>query len=105
MRAELDKHARRLAGAMIDGKTGEDLNKLTADYAAAAAQMTKIEADAFAKIYAMLKPNQQAKAEQAFELMAGMFSRRARAAAADAAAGWAAAAWARGRGEAGRGLP
>ena len=74
MRAELDKQRAQIAGAMIDGKTGDDLNKALADYAAAAAQMTKVEAEAFAKIYALLKPNQQAKADQAFELMAGMFA-------------------------------
>jgi hypothetical protein len=36
--------------------------------------MTGIEAEAFGKLYALLKPNQQAKAPQAFELMAGMFA-------------------------------
>ena len=36
--------------------------------------MTNIEAEAFGKIYALLKPNQQSKAPQAFELMAGMFA-------------------------------
>ena len=36
--------------------------------------MTSIEAEAFGKLYALLKPNQQAKAPQAFELMAGMFA-------------------------------
>ena len=59
---------------MIDGKSGDELNKPMADYAAAAAQMTRVEAEAFGKIYALLKPNQQAKSEQAFELMAGMFA-------------------------------
>ena len=74
IRADLDDKRAKIAGAMIDGKTGDELNKLTAEYAAAAAQMTKVEADAFAKIYAGLKPNQQSKADQAFELMDGMFS-------------------------------
>jgi hypothetical protein len=36
--------------------------------------MTSIEAEAFGKLYALLKPNQQAKAPQAFELMAGLFA-------------------------------
>jgi hypothetical protein len=74
VRTELDKQRAQIAGAMIDGKTGDELNKALADYAAAAAQMTKVEAEAFAKTYALLKPNQQAKADQAFELMAGMFA-------------------------------
>ena len=42
-------------------------------YTAAAAKMTGIEASAFAKIYATLKPNQQSSAAQAFAIMAGMF--------------------------------
>jgi hypothetical protein len=73
VRVELDKQRAQIAGAMIDGKTGEELQKLVAGYAGIAAQMTRVEADAFGKIYAMLKPNQQSKAAQAFELMAGMF--------------------------------
>ncbi|HMD69861.1 MAG TPA: Spy/CpxP family protein refolding chaperone [Bryobacteraceae bacterium] len=40
------------------------------------AQMDGIEATAYGKIYALLKPNQQKNAEQVFdELMAGMFIR------------------------------
>src|SRR5436190_17301981 len=41
-------------------------------YTAAAAEMAAIEARTFAKIYAMLKPNQQPNAPQAFAIMAGM---------------------------------
>jgi len=74
IRTDLDDRRAKIAGALIDGKPAEELNKLNADYAAVAAQMTKVEADAFAKIYALLKPNQQAKAEQAFELMDGIFT-------------------------------
>ncbi len=74
VRAEMDDRRAKIAGALIDGKTGDELSKLTADYAEVAAKMTKVEADAFAKIYALLKPNQQGKADQAFELMAGIFS-------------------------------
>lgn len=42
-------------------------------YAAAASEMAAIEARTFTKIYAMLKPNQQANAAPAFAIMAGMF--------------------------------
>ena len=42
-------------------------------YAAAAAEMAAIEARTFAKIYALLKPNQQPNAPQAFAIMSGMF--------------------------------
>jgi hypothetical protein len=73
VRTEMDKARADLAGAMIDGNP-DNVAKLTANYAGVAAKMTAIEADAFGKIYAELKPNQQGKAEQAFELMAGVFS-------------------------------
>jgi hypothetical protein len=42
-------------------------------YAAAAARMASIETAAFQKVYALLEPNQQSRAPQAFELMAGFF--------------------------------
>jgi len=58
----------------ITGKAGQDeVKKMLDEYAAVSATMTGIEADVFAKIYALLKPNQQSKAPQAFELLAGMF--------------------------------
>jgi hypothetical protein len=63
-----------------------------ADYSALAAQMDGVEAEAFGKIYAMLKPNQQSKAEVGFELMAGMFESAGRGQGAGAGMG-------RGRGE------
>jgi hypothetical protein len=36
--------------------------------------LTGVEAKTFAKIYALLKPNQQSKALQAWDLMADIFS-------------------------------
>jgi hypothetical protein len=36
--------------------------------------MTGIEAEAFGKLCALLKPNQQAKAPQAFELLVGVLA-------------------------------
>ena len=56
-----------LAGDSADAKSVLDA------YTAAAAKMSHIEADAFAKVYALLKPNQQSKAPQAFARMAGFF--------------------------------
>ena len=38
-------------------------------YAAAAAKLSSVEAQAFAKIYALLKPNQTSKADDAFEIL------------------------------------
>ena len=59
----------------ITGKgSEEDLKKLLGQYTIVSAAMTGIEAEAFGKLYAMLKPNQQSKAPPAFELMAGMFA-------------------------------
>src|SRR5262245_33440180 len=54
-------------------KKPEEIAPVVEAYAAAAAEMASIEARAFAKIYAMLKPNQQANAPQAFAIMSGMF--------------------------------
>jgi hypothetical protein len=42
-------------------------------YAVSAARMASIETAAFQKVYALLEPNQQSRAPQAFELMAGFF--------------------------------
>jgi hypothetical protein len=62
----------RLANLALQNKTDE-MPAATDAYAAAAAEMAGIEARAFAKIYALLKPNQQPNAPQAFAVMAGMF--------------------------------
>jgi hypothetical protein len=63
--------------AMVNGKdSGDDYNKLMAAYTAVLAQMDSVEATAYGKIYALLKPNQQKNAEMVFsETMAGMFMR------------------------------
>jgi hypothetical protein len=65
---------RQLILGLIMQKREDDVKKLMGDYAIVAAQMTAVETDAFNKIYALLKPNQQSKAPQAFEMMAGMFA-------------------------------
>ena len=70
VRAEMDKSRVAIAGALIDGKGSDEVKKLTADYAAVAARWTSVEVKAFSRIYASLKPNQQARAGQAFQLMA-----------------------------------
>jgi hypothetical protein len=72
--AQLFKQRAAIATAMINGKTGDELRKLLADYSATAAQLTGVEAEAFGKICATLKPNQQKNAGPAFELIAGVFS-------------------------------
>ena len=73
VRDQLTKGRQVIVSVMLE-KREDDVRKLMGDYAIVSAQMTGIEAEAFGKIYALLKPNQQSKAPQAFELMAGMFS-------------------------------
>ena len=73
VRDQLNK-GRQLIVGLIMQKRDDDVKKLMGDYAIVAAQMTAIETEAFGKLYALLKPNQQSKAPQAFELMAGMFA-------------------------------
>jgi Spy/CpxP family protein refolding chaperone len=69
LRDQMDQGRVAIAGAMIEGKSADDLKKLSDDYTILAAQMTGIEAKTFGKIYESLKPNQQPKAGQAFELL------------------------------------
>jgi uncharacterized sporulation protein YeaH/YhbH (DUF444 family) len=72
---ELLNKGRMVIANTITGKGSEDeIKKMLGEYASVSATMTSIEAEAFGKLYALLKPNQQAKAPQAFELMAGMFA-------------------------------
>ncbi len=74
VRDHLNK-GRAVIANTITGKGSEaDLKKLWGEYTTVSAVMTSIEADAFGKLYALLKPNQQSKAPQAFELLAGMFA-------------------------------
>jgi hypothetical protein len=62
----------RILAAEVAGKP--DLAKAATDeYALTTAKMAAVESEAFKKIYALLKPNQQAKAVDAFGLMGGMF--------------------------------
>jgi len=73
VRDQLSK-GRQLIAGLIMQKRDDDVKKLMGDYAIVAAQMTAIETEAFSRIYAQLKPNQQSKAPQAFEMMAGIFA-------------------------------
>jgi len=61
---------RNLAAALIGGQSGDTVDKLATTYAALSAQTKALEANAFGKICALLKPNQQSKAVQNFGLMA-----------------------------------
>ena len=73
-RDQLTKGRVLIANAITGKASEEDLKKLLGEYTKVGVTMTGIEAEAFGKLYALLKPNQQSKAPQAFELMAGMFA-------------------------------
>ena len=74
LRQQLARSKAAIANAILGGKSEDDLKKIMDAYTSVAAQETGIETKAFAKVYAMLKPNQQGKAAAAFELMAGIFN-------------------------------
>jgi hypothetical protein len=74
LREIISKGRQVIVNAMLAGKSADDVNKMFSEYAMVSAQMTAAEAEFFAKVYAMLKPNQQSKAPAAFELVAGMFA-------------------------------
>jgi Spy/CpxP family protein refolding chaperone len=78
LRTQIGNARVQLAGAIIEGKGDQAVKQAQDAYSVLAAQMTGVEAKAFAKIYALLKPNQQSRASQGFELMAGIFQQPGR---------------------------
>lgn len=85
-----------IANAITGKASDDDFKAIMGEYTAANATMTGIEAEAFGKVYALLKPNQQSKAPQMFELITGMF-------AGGGLGGGMGDGWGRGRGGQGRG--
>ena len=74
LRQQLAQGRAAIANAILGGKS-EDERKTAMDaYTALVAQVTGIEAKAFAKVCAGLKPNQRGKAGAAFEAMDGIFN-------------------------------
>jgi hypothetical protein len=61
------------ATALVNGKSGADLDTLAKALGEAQFAMTGVEVRAFQKIVELLKPNQLAKAPEAFDIMAGIF--------------------------------
>ncbi|MGB7759488.1 MAG: periplasmic heavy metal sensor [Bryobacteraceae bacterium] len=61
---------KNLAAALIGGQSDDAIDKLTKTYTSLSVQAKELETNAFAKICALLKPNQQPKAVQNFGLMA-----------------------------------
>jgi hypothetical protein len=72
------KARQQILDAQVSGKA-DDLAAANSAYAAAAAKMTALEAEAYGRVFAILKPSQQAKTKDAFPLMAGLFMTQARA--------------------------
>src|SRR5512133_2410801 len=70
---QLNRGRQMIGTAMLQKKSDAEIKQLTDLYAKVCAQMTALEAEAFGKIYATLKPNQQKNAAQSFEYMAGLF--------------------------------
>ena len=60
--------------AILQGTSGDDINKMTAQFTDLMAQKAAVEAKAYGKLYAILDAKQQAKAAPVFaEQMDGMF--------------------------------
>jgi hypothetical protein len=74
LRQQLTQSRVAIVNAIVGGASADDLKKTVDAYASVAAQVTGVEAKAFAKVCATLKPNQQGKAASAFELMAAVFN-------------------------------
>ena len=63
--------------AIIQGKSGDDVNKLMSQFTDLMAQQATVEAKAYGKLYAILDPKQQAKAAPIFAAeMDGLFETR-----------------------------
>jgi hypothetical protein len=72
VRSQLAQGRSALANAILAGQSADEIAQLTKAYTTAEVQMTGLEVKAFQKIYALLKPNQTARAPEAFDLMAGI---------------------------------
>lgn len=71
LRTQTEQTRAQIASSIITNGRQEDIDKLMAEYSAAAARITDIQAKAFGKVCALLKPNQKSKASSAFDLWAG----------------------------------
>lgn len=70
LRNQMGQTRAQIINAMLRSDNQEEVKKLMEVYSAAAAQVTAIETKAFAKVCALLKPNQQSRAPSAFGLLA-----------------------------------
>jgi Spy/CpxP family protein refolding chaperone len=74
LRESIGKARLGIADAVLNNKSDEDVKKAEDAYSAEVAKLTGVEAKAFAKLYAILKPNQQSKAPLAWDLMSDIFT-------------------------------
>lgn len=72
LRTQTERARAQIADLIIKNANQDDINRLVEAYSAAAAEVTGIEAKAFAKVCALLKPNQKSKAASAFDLLAAV---------------------------------
>ena len=70
---QLLKARQDIANALIKGKSEADLAPLNQALSDAQFQMTGVEVKTFQRLVALLKPNQAAKAPEAFDLMSDIF--------------------------------
>ena len=70
LRNQMGQTRAQIVNSILNNASQDDVNKLVEAYSTAAAQVTAIEVKAFAKICALLKPNQQSRAPSAFTLLA-----------------------------------
>ena len=70
LRIQMGQTRAQIVNSILNNASQDDVNKLMEAYSAAAAQVTAIEVKAFAKVCALLKPNQQSRAPAAFTLLA-----------------------------------
>jgi hypothetical protein len=75
LQQQMQQARQNMAGLLISGQSGDQLDQVVKAYAPLAAQSAAIEAKAFAKICKMLKPNQEKNAAQAFEILADTLDR------------------------------
>jgi hypothetical protein len=70
---QINQGRQAIATSLLQKKTDEEMKPLMEAFTKVNIQMATMQADAFAKVYAILKPNQQKNAGQAFELMHSIF--------------------------------
>ncbi len=74
VRERLTRSHEAIGEAVRDGKSPEEMDGLIKNHAAVAAQMARIEMEAFAQVFLKLDQAQQDKSRSLFQMMKGIFS-------------------------------